>query len=297
VNISNWWLSVGDGTDIQRMVAVQQLLHGLTGGEATALQDVAEKTVKRLAKPIVDRGGRTPTSDELCALGFAYHLLGDSFAHQTIDKPKTGEWRMYETGYGHLRDFHNPDYPLYDLTGVHTRWDAWSKYTTNGGLYAGTFDGHLVEQLAQGIAEGARKGSCWFGLRSGPQCLDNYGDDLIEERIGDALKELKPLQCLAPMIEKHTYSPCDQYMDASLVKETTCHPSCRGAWDLYKRVAAEELTANERARAATYQSLEAGDYADPDLSPSDRGAAACPGESVPVSDHQKCPYPNATPSR
>jgi hypothetical protein len=297
VNISHWWLSIGDGSDVQRMIAVQQLLHGLTGGEAKALQASAVEIVKELAKPVTSHDGGTPTSDQLCALGFAYHLLGDSFAHEAMDAPQAGQQsRMYETGYGHVRDGHNPDYPLYDLTGVHTRWDAWSRYTTEGAGYAGTFDGGLVRALATGIAGEATKLSCWFGLRSGPACLDDYGDTIIEANIR---KKTDALQCLAPAVEDHGYDACDAYMKTSLARETTCLPSCRGAWDIYKKVAADELTKNEKARDPVYGSLKAADYADPDLSYPDPRVdpVACAADPAKPENGGHCPYPNRTPAR
>lgn len=292
VNIASWWHADMSSIDIQRMVAVQQLLHGLTGGEAQAVQSVAADIVSTLALHVTKPGPGEPTSDQLCALGFAYHLLGDSFAHQTIDKPTGDPWLMYQTGYGHLGDGHKPDYPLYDLTSGAVRWNRWSDYTSHGGTYAGSFDGNLVRTLAKAIADKATVLKCWFGLRSGPECDDTYGDDLIEREIREHLPALK---CLAPAVEDHGYDPCDTYMKTSLVTETTCLPSCRGAWDAYKEVAVQKFESNAVARDRFYGKFT---YADPDLSyPDPRPTAAfCRGETFEPKNDEYCPYPNRTPT-
>src|SRR5579864_620416 len=60
------------------MVTVQQLLHGLTGGDADTVQTSARKTLTDLAGEAVAPGIKDRAA-RLCALGFAFHLYGDSF--------------------------------------------------------------------------------------------------------------------------------------------------------------------------------------------------------------------------
>src|SRR5262249_39628664 len=55
---------------IQRMVTVQQLLHGLTGGSASAVQNVAGNTARKL-RPQALAAGDAAGVAPWCALGFA----------------------------------------------------------------------------------------------------------------------------------------------------------------------------------------------------------------------------------
>ncbi len=96
----------------RRMITNHQLLHALTGGEATATTDAAVRIARRLWQEAAaaagpPRGGIRPRTASLCALGFGLHLLGDSFAHRKLsDRARD---RMYRTGLGHFADATLPD--------------------------------------------------------------------------------------------------------------------------------------------------------------------------------------------
>jgi len=115
-------LKVRDTDFTNEVFTVEQISHGLTGGNSTILREVAERTIKKI---IEDLNARPQIQHEqmitrACALGFALHLYGDSFAHRDLDN----ESKMYPTGRGHgLAAVTNPDHPLLDK-----RRDPWKQY-------------------------------------------------------------------------------------------------------------------------------------------------------------------------
>ncbi len=109
----------GSEETVGKMVTVQQLLHGLTGGSSDAARIIAADTVQAVhaAARRAPPGSRT---DALCALGFSLHFYGDSFAHRRMHNPK----RMYPTGLGHMFDGSAPDMPFYSPV----RTALWREY-------------------------------------------------------------------------------------------------------------------------------------------------------------------------
>ncbi len=152
------------GDDLRRMVTIQQLLHGLTGGHSVPLKAVAKATVTRLQAAVAGAGAER--AEALCALGFGLHLLADSHAHEQLDdagKP-AADRKMYVTGRGHAGDWHDPDHVFcarYVEVGLSTtrncrfddgkefRFEAWR------GLWADA--GGLLDSL--GAAAPAGRGS------------------------------------------------------------------------------------------------------------------------------------------
>ena len=98
---------------VRKMVTVQQLLHALTGGTATVLQNnVALPLVASLRASAAAASPGTPQQAvAYCAWGFGLHFYGDAFAHDRMDKPGS----MYSTGQGHAIHLNYPDYPLCDV--------------------------------------------------------------------------------------------------------------------------------------------------------------------------------------
>jgi outer membrane protein OmpA-like peptidoglycan-associated protein len=99
-----------------RMLQTQILLHGLTGGPSDALSRAATSLVNELLAEAempafqAKMGVSTPTDPNLlCAIGFAFHLLGDSYAHRRL---RNEEW-LYGPTLGHAVDQVMPDRPLY----------------------------------------------------------------------------------------------------------------------------------------------------------------------------------------
>lgn len=93
------------GSSVRRMVVVQHYLHGLTGTDSSQVTAAARAVVTTLSASL-----RDSPSDPVraCALGFSFHLLGDSYAHRKVRH----EDQMYGTGLGHFRDGSAPDAPL-----------------------------------------------------------------------------------------------------------------------------------------------------------------------------------------
>jgi len=104
--------------DVRHMVAVHQYLHGLTDTAAQPVTDVAVAIIKTLRRQEESH----PDPNTACAIGFAIHLLGDSFAHRQLHGSTD---HMYAPGMGHFRDNHDPDY--IDFT--EDRMKLWETYT------------------------------------------------------------------------------------------------------------------------------------------------------------------------
>ena len=110
----NWALldNVGD-RETRRMITAQQLLHGLTGGDAKRLTHAAHESARKLILSLHDASD-SERNEKLCAIGFAIHLIGDSFAHRFLD----GDTVTYATGSGHAAHGTMPDHVFRDGTGL-----------------------------------------------------------------------------------------------------------------------------------------------------------------------------------
>ena len=89
------------------MVASQFYLHALTGAPPESVRNAANQMISDLDTSIqaLEKQKAANTQDIVnlwCARGFAIHLLGDTYAHATLDKPSV----LYDPGLGHLRDGH-----------------------------------------------------------------------------------------------------------------------------------------------------------------------------------------------
>ena len=90
---------------VRHMVTVQHYLHALTGTSHDATLEAGRRTLTDLRARLRAHPTDMATA---CALGFATHMLGDSFAHERMDN----SGRQYDTGLGHFRDNTKPDHPL-----------------------------------------------------------------------------------------------------------------------------------------------------------------------------------------
>jgi hypothetical protein len=115
-NVFNWirWAAFDSvvNDDYRQMVAVEQLLHALTGGDSAGMRTVALGILRHL---LDGANGGLPDSKAsrpavLCAIGFALHMYGDTFAHRILPwfNETQGE-TLYSTGRGHFFDLHYPD--------------------------------------------------------------------------------------------------------------------------------------------------------------------------------------------
>jgi hypothetical protein len=105
------------------LVIVQQLLHGLTGGDSEAVTKVAGRLMMSFRQRVsAAKAANEPDYPNLlCALGLSIHLYGDSFAHRQLGTAET-EKTMYDTVWGHTRDRHHPDHPCI----ARNREQAWA---------------------------------------------------------------------------------------------------------------------------------------------------------------------------
>jgi len=113
------------------MVALQYYLHGLSGVPAPQLRLAAQDIIREIDGELVNNGlDKSLRRQLICARGFAIHLYGDSFAHVKLESEtprffsRDYKTEMYDTGLGHARDGHKPDY----LYGHNIEINKWPKY-------------------------------------------------------------------------------------------------------------------------------------------------------------------------
>ncbi|HXS99623.1 MAG TPA: hypothetical protein VN915_03035 [Elusimicrobiota bacterium] len=218
------WSLGGDGPDetVGRMVTVQQLLHGLTGGSPEAVRAIAAAAAKNVGARA--RGARDPRerADAQCALGFALHLYGDSFSHVRIKNPS----KMYPTGLGHFFDATTPDIPL----SSRARMELWREYLATAPSLIPLGAGPAFEPVFAAAAElqrRARSGNRYAGAE-----LMHAETEALE---GSGIK--------AALLE-HNLSerPCQAIADAA-AKGLPAAPSCERAWTLYRDAVIRALDA------------------------------------------------------
>lgn len=209
------WSLEGDGPDetVGRMVTVQQLLHGLTGGSPEAVRTIAMRTAESVGARARSEKDPRQRADAQCALGFALHLYGDSFSHVRIKNPA----KMYPTGLGHFFDATTPDLPLSSTA----RMGMWREYlATMPALIAlGSGAGFApVFAAAAELQHRAKAENRYAGaelMHAETQALEGSGIQavLLEHNLSDR--------------------PCQAIADAA-AKGLPASPSCEGAWALYR---------------------------------------------------------------
>ena len=218
------WTLTGNGPDgtVGRFVTVQQMLHGLTGGSPEAVRAVAAETARGLWKTARAEKDPARRTDVQCALGFALHLYGDSFAHQRIKNPAL----MYRTGIGHLFDGAKPDMPLC----TPERMKLWRGYLASApGL----------------IPEGAIFSfESMFFSASASQLKARRANDYAREELMRAEAEaLRGGGVIAsPLARNLANHPCQKIADAA-AKGLPRAPTCEGAWTIYREAAARAFAA------------------------------------------------------
>ncbi len=221
------WTLRGDGPDatVGRMVTIQQLLHGLTGGPSGAVRSVAKSAIgETFAAAQAAKGDPAARTDALCALGFSLHLYGDSFAHRRLHNPR----RMYRTGIGHLFDASTPDFPLSGPD----RLEMWREYVTSLRTAIPSVSAEGLEPLLNGAAEPLR------GARSG----NGFNREALVrlETAELARRGVEP----APLPRNDKRVPCQALVEAYASGHGwKAAPSCERSWALFRAAA-------ERAYAA-----------------------------------------------
>lgn len=212
------WSMRSRGADepVGHMITVQQALHGLTGGSSEAAHKIAVTVLHaRLAAAASAGPDDAAKADASCALGFALHFYGDSFAHRRIYNPK----RMYPTGLGHLFDGVTPDLPLYSPGRVL----LWRQYL---GSFAGVLPGYDPGKL-----EGFLKLS--EAARVHAHDANSYGRDALRQVEHEELSRLGIPP--APLERAPSTFHCQQLVDAYAAKHALkAAPGCERAWTLYR---------------------------------------------------------------
>ncbi len=210
------WAARGAGAPetAGRMAAVQQLLHGLTGGSSAGVRAAAREAVAATRREVENARAPQERADDLCALGFAYHLYGDSFAHSRLRNPA----RMYGTGIGHLFDSTRPDLPLVSPA----RLSLFSDYLQGAaGLWPGAPPEKVrsVLSAAEKHAAGARERN---GFNEAPLRL------LLSEAAG----------ALAPFDPSKKPLGCQALIDAEAkAGGLSPAPSCERTWAAFRAAA------------------------------------------------------------
>lgn len=114
----------------RHMVASQYYLHALTGTKVPPVRDAAAQILQELRAEFSKSNSDQEKAHLACQIGFAAHLLGDTFAHARLDPKKSDE--LYDTGLGHASDFSQPDYILTRRgmkpgAGGQNSWVEWAK--------------------------------------------------------------------------------------------------------------------------------------------------------------------------
>ncbi|EJP02038.1 hypothetical protein LEP1GSC034_4444 [Leptospira interrogans str. 2003000735] len=219
------WVFTDQGSSeiLGRMAEVQQLLHGLTGGNSEHLRNVAIVTLDRLRTELTSKNEKSP--EKLCALGFAFHLLGDSFAHRKLLNSK----KMYPTGRGHASDMTLPDHPVYNDDRV-LEWEKYAKGIPS------LFRSDLKEIVIKDDFQKARKLTgnnypwhCIFGRK----CEDKLRRILLHRlRESDSFPRYNPIQK-----DRYPAVNCQEYVQRVVEqKDIPFTPDCGKSWKIYKQV-------------------------------------------------------------
>lgn len=138
-----WGLSGQCQTTVSsHMVATQYYLHGLSGAPADRIRNAAKIVLNRLDDDLagLGTGPSQARRNLICARSFAAHLYGDTFAHVRLSSERPGLFsrvvmtEMYQTGLGHVRDGHDPDY----LYGHRIDIDKWPRWVLDAAIYIAT---------------------------------------------------------------------------------------------------------------------------------------------------------------
>ncbi|WP_050553792.1 hypothetical protein [Leptospira santarosai] len=219
------WVFTGQGSPkvLGRMAEIQQLLHGLTGGNSEHLRNVAVTTLDRLRTEIASKKERFP--ERLCALGFAFHLLGDSSAHRKLLNPK----KMYPTGRGHASDMTLPDHPVYNDDRV-IEWESYAKNIPS--LFRSDLKEVVIKEDFRKARELTGSNYPWHCIL-GTKCEDRLRKILLHRlKESDSFPKYNPLQK-----ERYPASNCQEYVQKVVEqKDIPYIPDCGKSWKIYKQV-------------------------------------------------------------
>ncbi len=217
----------------REMISVQQLLHALTGGIGSEMLQTAEVILRDLAGKIT-WGFDSPTAlDEICAVGFAVHLMGDAVSHRElgsggIDEPGV----MYRTGSGHARHLTRPDKILSSVS----RLPGWLRFQNNIPSRIGTraLDGNGIGDLHANVEAASKK---WWGK-----------NEAVREAILDEAGSWATNGNWNP--SEHGNEACQDFVNAAFPGLTSgsCVPDCGAVWRIYSQTAASEVAIRHGSR-------------------------------------------------
>lgn len=237
----------GPAATVGAMVEVQQLLHALTGGESGAVTRVARRTVSDLLRDVRPAG--SPTQDyvnHLCAVGFALHLYGDSFAHRV-----TGDLsHTYPTGGGHWAEFSHPDH----LLSSPAKEDLWKQYAVSEEAFLDqTHTAPKIKAAIQLI-------EAYYHAH--PREDDNVSERRVTVILSGYLNTLTnghPPRFLEP--SGYFGEPCQSYVQWNFVRSfIPGMPDCKAAWTIFRQRALARYKEEPNARHDAYPQF---DQADP----------------------------------
>jgi hypothetical protein len=212
----------GPDETVGRMVTIQQTLHGLTGGSPEAVRTIAVDAAKALGEKARTEKDPRKRADAQCALGFALHLFGDSFAHTRLKNTT----KMYPTGLGHFFDATTPDQPLSSAA----RLSLWRDYLAAAPTLIPAGIGAAFEPIFTAAAES--------------QLRARAGNNFAREELMHAeTTALEGSGIKAALIEHNlSNKPCQAIVDAA-GKGMPVKPTCEGAWALYRDAAVKAFEA------------------------------------------------------
>ena len=245
-NYLRWAVATSmDRATIRRMITVQQLLHALTGGKSEAVKKVALDTARTLR----DVARASHDDCDLCAYGFAIHLLGDAFAHRDL----RDETVMYPTGVGHGPDLTLPDRPLYNARREQL-WEQWLE--TAACLADGDNCNWQMPSELSLPAISKKTGGSWSCFLTG--C---HEDDLRQLLVDELGRVGVPKDTLwRPESEKEDPKrKCDDFIHemaktGALPKDTTI--DCQTAWPRFRDVASRKFIDTKDSRSRDFDGFK-----------------------------------------
>ncbi|XDD49995.1 hypothetical protein AB3N59_16770 [Leptospira sp. WS92.C1] len=216
----------GSRNTLGRMAEIQQLLHGLTGGNSEHLRQVSIMILDQLRKELTSKKEKMP--EKLCALGFAFHLLGDSFAHRKLRNSK----KMYPTGRGHASDMTLPDQPVHSDSRV-TEWENYAKGIPN--LFRSNLKEIIVKDDFPKVRELTSDHNPWHCI-FGTKCEDNMRKILLNRlKLSDSFPKYNPIQK-----GRYQATDCQEYIQKVVEsKDIPFTPDCADSWKIYKNTSLE----------------------------------------------------------
>jgi hypothetical protein len=224
------WVLAGRGPadTVGRMLTIQQLQHGLTGGWPPAVREVSRRVIQDVLAELrsAPSGDVHARADAACALGFAFHLYGDSFSHQMLKNPE----RMYRAGIGHLFDSVLPDLPLVSPT----RFELWKGYIQSA---PGLAPHSALKDMSPLLNEAAEPLS---SARHG----NTYNQPALREMLAGLLRAAGLAVPYVAFDRSLQGRGCQAMADRqSALNAFPAAPSCERAWRIFSDAAVKEFDA------------------------------------------------------